>query len=874
MTVVSFLLLFVNLTIAVRTLGRTRDVASVVVVATLILLNGLSLTAADPSFELVQMVLATVGLVAVWQIAERKSLAESGLRQTEDRFSTLVGNMPDGFRIVQQGITTYANRRFCEMLGYEEREIVGKSANLVFFDAESEVLQEQRALRLRGISSSYEHVLRKKNGERLPVIVSSQPVMDERGTVVAACGVFTDISSREQADLVVRRSEKRFRDYAAAATDRFWEIDRSLRLTYISGPAGRTNSPFLPDDTHDSWTDFVHAETVGDQWPAHQLDLAERRPFRDLRYTQRTPGSRLVHWRLSGLPLFDEDGEFLGYRGTAADVTGEVEALERATKAQTVLMSALNSISEAFAVFDADDRLVLFNNRFAEIFPEVADVVSEGMRFEEMLRHGVARGLYEFSEAEGGEEFIRRRMQQHREPVRRLEQRLSGNRWVQIIERKMPDGGRVGVWTDVTELKRREQDLVQAQKMEAVGQLTGGIAHDFNNLLAVIMGNLEMLQSRVQDSAQQLFLRRALTGAQRAAALTQRLLTFSRKQRLQPRPTDVAELINGMTDLLRGSLGEAVRIRTTFADEVLWASVDPNQLETALLNLALNARDAMPSGGELTIECEYLSAYLPKRLDDVLSLEPGRIDTGTAVPFIRISVTDSGTGIPKEIRNRLFEPFFTTKDVGRGSGLGLSMVYGFVTQSGGDIEVESEVGRGTAIRLYLPAAHSERLMPEQVSGAHVFPEARGETILVVEDDADVRTLTCEMLREFGYVVLEADEGSKALELLTAERSEDASGSVDLLLADVVLPNRMSGVDLVLQAQQLVPGLRAMFFSGYTRHALAGPPPVGAPLLNKPFRRVELARMVREVLQAPPFSITAAPDEQWRRHAEQHEHAVE
>ncbi|EIZ81277.1 putative two-component system hybrid sensor and regulator [Novosphingobium sp. Rr 2-17] len=400
--------------------------------------------------------------------------------------------------------------------------------------------------------------------------------------------------------------------------------------------------------------------------------------------------------------------------------------------------------------------------------------------------------------------------------------------------RELADTLEMRVQQEVAERREAEEALRQAQKMEAVGQLTGGIAHDFNNLLTVIIGNIDTVIRRMDmshDPRMRRSLDNALKGAERAASLTQRLLAFSRRQPLEPKTIDIARVLTGMSDLLTRSITESIAIQIA-TDADLWkVEVDPHQLENAILNLAVNARDAMPSGGVLTIEARNVEVR------DVL---PGGCLPGS---YVVVSVIDSGTGMSAETVAKVFDPFFTTKEVGKGTGLGLSMVYGFVKQSGGHVTVESAEGRGTVVRLYLARKLQEVLLEIE----ELRPSARmgnaDETILVVEDDDDVRAYTVGILRELGYDVIEAQDGDGALQLLGGHGIR-----VKMLLTDVVMP-RMSGPELASRAKALHPDLRVLFTSGYTRDAIMRDDRLdpNVDLLSKPFTYATLAAKVRELL---------------------------
>ncbi len=392
--------------------------------------------------------------------------------------------------------------------------------------------------------------------------------------------------------------------------------------------------------------------------------------------------------------------------------------------------------------------------------------------------------------------------------------------------------GLFGLVQDVSDHKGIEQQLRQAQKMEAVGQLTGGVAHDFNNLLAVILGNAELLDGKLDGEDGDL-LEAIIRAGERGAELTRRLLAFSRKQALRPTTLDLGELFGGLYSLLSRSLGETIEIETKAAPGLWPATADPGQVENALLNLAINARDAMPDGGKLTIECA--NAELDR---DYVAQNP-EADAGD---YVALSVSDTGVGMSEEAIERAFEPFFTTKQVGEGTGLGLSMVYGFAKQSGGHVRLYSEAGKGTTVRLYLPRAELEADRAE-IKDADQVPRGRGEVVLVVEDDPDVRRLVVRILGSLGYRVVDAPDARAALAVLSAGET------VDLLLSDVVLAGGMSGPELARLSRERHRDLKILLMTGYAAEAANRNGGLGLEtvLLNKPFQRHELADKLRAVL---------------------------
>jgi nitrogen-specific signal transduction histidine kinase/CheY-like chemotaxis protein len=402
------------------------------------------------------------------------------------------------------------------------------------------------------------------------------------------------------------------------------------------------------------------------------------------------------------------------------------------------------------------------------------------------------------------------------------------------------------VTRDLTERRLVEEKLRQSQKMDALGQLTSGVAHDFNNLLTVITGNLEILGrllagSRAAQPAPRATraIAAALEGARRAATLTQRLLAFSRQQALQPKTIDPNQLVHRLADLLRRTLGERVSIHTTLAPDVGRIHADPAELENALLNLAVNARDAMPDGGTVTIETANV-------VDGDPSAEGWR--DGNDAPHVLIAVSDSGVGMDRETLARAFDPFFTTKEPGRGTGLGLSQVYGFVEQSGGHVLIDSQPREGTTVRIYLPRLPEDAIELEPDLEPPDTGEARGtETILVVEDDDAVRAYSTQVLRELGYRVLEAPNASAALEIL------DRQADVHLLFTDIGLPGAMNGRQLSDEARRRRSGLKVLFTTGYAGDAIirAGRLEAGISLMNKPFTFADLTKRVRDALDAGP-----------------------
>jgi signal transduction histidine kinase/CheY-like chemotaxis protein len=392
--------------------------------------------------------------------------------------------------------------------------------------------------------------------------------------------------------------------------------------------------------------------------------------------------------------------------------------------------------------------------------------------------------------------------------------------------------------------REAEEMLRQSQKMEAIGQLTGGVAHDFNNLLTVILGNLDVAASSVQargDKTRQRLARvvdNAANAARRAKTLTQRLLAFSRRQPLDPKPTDVNRLLDGMSDFFQRTLGVNIELELVSATGLWAVEVDRSQMESAILNLVVNAKDAMAGTGKLTIETSN------SFIDELYSKQNAQIPVGQ---YVQIAVTDTGSGMPKEIQEKAFDPFFTTKEPGQGTGLGLSQVYGFVRQSGGHVKIYSEEGQGTTIRILLPRSHANVMVDQIKEDAVTLVGSLGsETVLVVEDESDVRSYLVESLRDLNYRVREAPDGSSALALFDSDPFR-----IDLLLTDIVMPG-INGRQLADELGQRQPGLEVLFISGYARDAIVhqGRLDAGVSMLQKPLTQATLAEKIRDILDKP------------------------
>ncbi|WP_022719955.1 ATP-binding protein, partial [Rhodopseudomonas sp. B29] len=518
------------------------------------------------------------------------------------------------------------------------------------------------------------------------------------------------------------------------------------------------------------------------------------------------------------------------FTAMAHDVRHTSDSLRREKE---VFETIMNAVAEAVILFDADANIVYENpaSMAMRSSEEGGTQLPFDQAFETFQSDGVT--LIPFEERPS-----RRGLRGERLEMQELVGRLRGtDRMVNMLSSALPIVGASGridgvvlVVKDITALKDAERRLHQAQKLEAIGQLTGGVAHDFNNMLTVISGTAEILLEQLTDRPDLAALARMIDQAsERGADLTRQLLAFARKQPLQPRSVDVNSVVDNIRQLLRPTLGEHIEIEAQLAADAETAMIDPSQLSSALLNLAVNARDAMPDGGKLLFETANTS------LDDLYAQQHPEVNAGR---YVMIAVSDTGSGMAPDVLQKAFEPFFTTKGLGKGTGLGLSMVYGFVKQSNGHVSIYSEPGQGTTIRLYLPLAESAA-----EPAPAVMPSKGGsETILLVEDDELVRTFAAAQLRGLGYHPIAVADGREALEL--ARRGTP----FDLLFTDVIMPGGFNGPQLAAAIARIRP-VRVLYTSGYTENAIVhhGRLDVGVLLLAKPYSRSDLARMVRMAL---------------------------
>ncbi|WP_446692524.1 PAS domain-containing protein [Rhizobium populisoli] len=589
------------------------------------------------------------------------------------------------------------------------------------------------------------------------------------------------------------------------------------------------------------WTKMVHPDDLSAAGQRWQQALASGEPYEaEFRLRQADDNYR---WHIArAVPILDDDGALVRWIGTNTDIEDQrvtrakLEALNQTLEERVAERTAdrdrmwrLSTDLMLVASFDA--RIVAINPAWRTSLAWTEEDLT-GRSFMDLVHADDREAtLAEVGKlGDGATTFLFENRYQAKDGSYRT-----------ISWTAVPDDAFIhAVGRDVTEereaalaLRKSEMALQQAQKMEAIGNLTGGVAHDFNNLLQVVAGNLQLLAIDVAGNEKaERRITNALSGVDRGSKLASQLLAFGRRQALDPRVVNVGRLIRGMDEMIRRTIGEGVEVETIVSGGLWNTLVDPMQIENAVLNLAINARDAMDGFGKLTIEAgnAYLDEDYARRHQEV---EPGK--------YVALSVTDTGSGMSAELIEKVFEPFFSTKPEGKGTGLGLSMVYGFVKQTGGHIKIYSEVGQGTTVRMYLPRS----MQPEDVDvSQNDLPiEGGKETILVAEDDEGVRATVVELLQELGYRVLKAPDASAALTII------DSGVQVDMLFTDVVMPGPMKSSDMARRAKERLPRLAVLFTSGYTENSIVhgGRLDAGVQLLSKPYTREALARKIRHVL---------------------------
>ena len=851
--------------------------------------------------QMVARAFASEKLPGTSQGAERRST-----RADEEALAATVEKTPTPMVLTDPGLPDnpiiFANRAFQEMTGYAPEELLGRNCRFLQGPGtDPRAVEEMRAAVRERRDALIDLLNYRKDGSSFINELYISPVFGADGELRYFFGCQTDATQHRDTARQLALSEERWRrrfeqlhegflvgtvlrdaegravDWRCLEVNDAWEQMTGLSRAAVVGRSGREALEILDAD----WmADFLHVAESGEQksvtrW-IRPLNLAvEARIFRpeqdqfailfqDATARLREEARRAVLLELSELIRQDLPPDELAYR--AAALLGQALGVSRAgygtidpvTETITIARdwnapgirtiagtlhfrehgSYIDDLKRGVTVAIADSRVDprtaaatgVLEAISARAFVNMPVTEAEGFVALLYLNHATAREWPEDELALIREVAERTRVAVER---RRVEQKL----------RSLTASLEAQVEARTRELMAAEEQLRQSQKMEAVGQLTGGLAHDFNNLLTGITGSLELISIRAAQghfTGIDRYVTAAQGAARRAAALTHRLLAFSRRQTLDPKPTDINALIAGMEEIIRRTVGPAITVEVVHAAGLWPALVDPHQLENALLNLCINARDAMPDRGRITIETAntWLDATAGRQRD----LSPGQ--------YVSLSVSDTGTGMPPDVVARAFDPFFTTKPMGQGTGLGLSMVYGFARQSGGQVRIYSEVGQGTTMRLYLPRHYGEMDVAEDEHALPRPPRAQqGETVLVIDDEPTVRMLVTEVLQDLGYAAIEAPEGASGLRVLQSD------ARVDLLVTDVGLPGGMNGRQVADAARQIRPGLKVLFITGYAENAAIGHGHLapGMHVLTKPFAMETLANRIRELIAGPTRS---------------------
>ena len=805
--------------------------------------------------------------------------ARAAVRASEDRYHSVFDSITDFALIVmdRDGRVTEWNTGAQRVLGWSATEMRSHDVERIFTPedrANSRARTEMR-LSLEDGRASDERWHLRRDGSRFWASGEMMPLRDEDGAHRGYVKVLRDRTAEHLAGEMLRAAEAKLRE----SEDHFRHtVEMNPAVPWTCDPQGNITSystrwldltgqaPGEPDGA--GWMGALHPDDVAHTVEVFSICLASGNPV-DVDYRIRVAATSEYRWmRARAQPRRDVEGTILRWYGTVEDVHDrkvaearlrESEELSRSmAETQRVLGEALTQANasleqrveertrdhnrlwrlstDVMLVADFEGAIHAVNPAWTHLFGWGAEELV-GRSFMDLVHpDDVADTMTEVASlAEGVTTLKFENRYRHRDGSYRW---LS---WAAVPDDRFIHavGRDIQAEREAAEaLRRTEEELRQSQKMEAVGQLTGGLAHDFNNLLTAITGGLDLLQMRIaQGRTKEIgrYIDMAQGAAKRAAALTHRLLAFSRRQTLAPKSIDVNRLVADIEDLIRRTVGPEIRVEIAMAAGLWNTLVDPSQLENALLNLCINARDAMPDGGTIVIETANASFDQPASGD--WDLPPGR--------YVALSVSDDGTGMPPDVVARAFDPFFTTKPLGMGTGLGLSMIYGFARQSGGQVRIYSEVGQGTRVCLYLPRHAGEEERASTSTGPADLPRARhGETVLVVDDEPSVRMLIADVLGDLGYGALEAADGAAGLSILRT------NARIDLLVTDVGLPGGMNGRQVADAARELRPGLKVLFITGYAENAVLshGHLDSGMHVLTKPFTIDALAERMRSLIE--------------------------
>jgi PAS domain S-box-containing protein len=640
----------------------------------------------------------------------------------------------------------------------------------------------------------------------------------------------TDIAERKQTEQALILSERRFRDFASTTADRFWEMDKHYRYTFYRAETAPHLRPLDYFTGKRPW-EIMPKDRDLPKWKEMLQLLEQRRAFRNFSMIVNAIDGKPRKLTYAAVPLFDDAGDFTGYRGTTTDDSKEFLLEAELAESQ---------VSKRSMYTETEDHIYLLG-----LNGTIIDLSAAAANFHNAEREDlVGTKFYDLLTPEQKEDRFRRIQNVIETKTSELYEAKVNNRYFSTnIVPLVGDGDRVTNISlharDITQIKSSEEIIRRTQKMEALGQLTGGISHEFNNILTVILGNLGLLKQKFSGSkdASEL-VENSLAATQEGAILTQQMLSYVGRQPVFPNNLDVSEFLIGFVNFLRPSLGEQINLTVLDADDAWPIMVDPGQLRQAMLNLCVNARDAIPTGGHITIKLS--NTIVDKAL---AAKRPFNVEAGD---YVKISVTDNGTGIPSEIIDKIFDPFFTSKEIGKGTGLGLSMVYGYVRkQAGGFIDIETDFGSGTTVSLYFPRSSETENARPKIPNEDDFPRGNKENILIVEDNTNLRELAIELLEHLNYSPIDGGDGSK---ILNSEKLDKTK--IDLLLADIVLPSGNTGPELAKKLVEKNRNLRVIFMTGYAGDTSFVHTTIENqfPTITKPFSNEELAKAISDELR--------------------------
>ena len=729
----------------------------------------------------------------------------------------------------------FVNRALADLLDQSRKTLIGRTMDEVLGAEAMAMRAAHFAAALAGerrwFAADFKHPTR----GTLAIQSDYLPQLAADGTVLGVVILINDVTEQRVAERAIKESEERFRRIADSAPVMMWVSRLDRTRDFVNGAYAEFAGMSREEARRDDWTQAIHPDDRDRVITEHKAGLATGQPFAVEARFRRHDGD--YRWlRSVSQPRLGPDGELIGFIGAATDITASKLAEEELRRQVDERTKALaTSERRVRGLFDSALEMIALHDldgSYLEVNRSALD--SLGLTSDEII------GLFPWeigplADHPGSREVLRRLVEGARAGATVSEEitidtRVGKATLLVSMKPVLGDDGKpsflVGEGRDITELKLAQDQLRQAQKMEALGQLTGGMAHDFNNLLTVVVGGLDLIAKQVEDERLKRYAENALKAAERGARLTAQLLAFSRVQRLEVQPMDVNEHIDEMRPLLRNVLGPRIDKAFDLEPGRLGVMADPTQLEVAILNLAINARDAMPDGGTITLSTRH------RKIADDPELEAG--------DYVELAITDTGTGMPPEVVARVFEPFFTTKEVGKGTGLGLSMVYGMARQSGGTVRIDSAPGEGTVVRLLLRCAEEDVLDLDETIDAEGEAAAETFRILVVDDDEDVRRFIACSLEEYGHDVVEASNGASGLAAF-------ARRPADLVILDYLMPG-MTGAEVAATLRNERPDLPLLFVTGYSESDAIRTAAPDAAVMTKPFRPEALDIAVRDVMR--------------------------